>query len=80
MAYTESESRSILQGMEGSETRNILLPNGGTLHVTMTDQFIVALRNHFKLAADERIEDDHIRMFIFGAVKGALDKAEAESQ
>lgn len=66
--------------MEGSETRDIALPQGGTLRVTMSDQFITTLRSHFKLGADEQIHDDHVRMFIFGAVKGALDKAENEAK
>lgn len=64
--------------MKDSETRNILLPQGGTLHITMTDHFKIAVRNQFGLMPNDPIEDDHIRMFLFGAVKNALDKAEGE--
>jgi len=59
-----------------NNSRNIELPNGGTLHIDMTDQFMIVLRNYFKLSVDDYIQDDHIRMFMFGAVKTALDKVE----
>jgi hypothetical protein len=62
--------------MDGSETRSIELPQGGTLEITMGDKFNLVLRKHFNLSSDAKIEDDHIRMFLFGAVKNALDKAE----
>ena len=64
--------------MEASETRLISLPQGGTLEVSMTDQFKIAVRNHFSLEPDVCLDDDHIRMYIFGAVKTAIDKAEEE--
>ncbi len=58
------------------ETRNITLPQGGTLEVTMTQEFIDKLRQHFGLFGDQPIEDDQIRMFVWGAFNGAIDKAE----
>ena len=58
--------------------RNIKLPKGGELEVSLTDEFLQALRNHFSLSDDEDIHDDHIRMFIFSSTKLALDKAEKD--
>ena len=60
------------------EIRTIKLPGDrGILEVTMTPQFITELRKRFMLADDQPVEDDHIRMFVWGAVKNAIDKAEA---
>lgn len=66
--------------MESIETRDIILPQGGVLNVTMTERFRDVLRRHFKLADDAVIEDDHVRMYMFGAVKSALEKSESERQ
>ena len=64
--------------MEVSETRYIELPQGGTFEVAMTGQFMKILRDHFHLEPIEHISDEYIRMYIFGAVKTALDKAESK--
>lgn len=61
------------------ETRSIELPrNGGTLDVSMTPEFRARIQKHFGLAEGQHVDDDLIRMFIYGSCKSALDKAEAE--
>ena len=59
--------------------RNINLPSGEHLEVDMTDKFFDVVRQHFMLSANSEVSDDHIRMYIWGAFKNALDKAEKES-
>lgn len=61
-----------------TETRLITLPKGGTLELTVMPGFYDRVRLHFGLAADAPVDNDHLRMFVFGAFKGAVDKAEEE--
>lgn len=63
-----------------AETRFIPLPRGGTLELTVMPGFYDRVRNHFGLASDVPVDDDHLRMFVFGAFKTAVDKAEKELQ
>jgi len=61
-----------------TETRIIVLPKGGSLELTLSPGFYDRVRLHFGLASDAPVDDDHLRMFVFGAFKGAVDKAEEE--
>ena len=61
-----------------SETRLIPLPKGGTLELEVRPGFYERVRLHFGLAEGVHVDDDHLRMFVFGALKGAVDKAEGE--
>jgi hypothetical protein len=61
------------------ETRSIKLPRGETLELTIEPGFYDKVRQHFQLQITDVVTDDHIRMFVFGAVKGAIDKAEKGS-
>ena len=56
--------------------KNIALPKGGTLEVDITPQFLEVVRKHFELSATSSVNDDHIRMYIWGAFKNAFEKAE----
>lgn len=60
----------------GFEKRNIKLPKGGELEVSLTNEFLQAVRLHFSLSENESVEDDHIRMFIFSSTQNAFEKAE----
>ena len=61
------------------ENRDIVLPKGGVLQVSMTQQFIEKVQTHFGLGKAIKPSDEHVRMFIFGATKSALDSVETES-
>ena len=61
------------------ETRIISLPKGGDLEVSLTPEFLEGLKNHFELDSASKVTDDHIRMFIYGATKNALDEAEYDT-
>lgn len=56
------------------ETRNIELPKGGIFELQMTQEFLAIVRKHFELSDDAEIGEDHLRMFIYGACKTAIDK------
>jgi hypothetical protein len=58
------------------EKLNIDLPAGGNLEVHVTPDFITKIQLHFDLISPNEVTDDHIRMFIYGSVKNAVDKAE----
>lgn len=60
------------------ETRDIPLPKGGTLTVEMTQAFIDRLRSRFGLLTDEPLDDDHVRMFVWGSFDAAVTKVEQE--
>jgi hypothetical protein len=60
---------------ELNETRKIVLPKGGELEITLSNEFLWKLSNHFMIPVKE-VTDDHIRMFVWGATKTAIEKAE----
>lgn len=63
-----------------TETRSIALPKGGTLDVEIMPGFYDVIRKRFNLSSDEAINDDHIRMFVFGSFKTAIDKVEVQGE
>ena len=54
------------------EKRNIFLPNGKNLEVEVTPKFLEIVSSHFGVSSPN---DDHIRAYIWGALKNAIDKA-----
>tara|TARA_R110002060_G_scaffold67166_2_gene75941 strand:+ start:615 stop:836 length:222 start_codon:yes stop_codon:yes gene_type:complete len=60
------------------ETKIITLPNGSNLEITCTSDFYKKVREHFNLKDNASISDDHVRIFVHGACKVAIDKAEKE--
>ena len=56
--------------------KNIPLPKGGTLEVDVTQKFLDIVRSHFGIPSNQQVDDDHIRMYVWGAFKNAVDKAE----
>lgn len=58
------------------EQKDISLPKGGTLNVEYSDQFITLVHEWAKLEIGEEVTDYHIRTYIYGAMKNAIDKEE----
>jgi hypothetical protein len=58
------------------ETRIIHLPKGGDLEVQLTSRFLDAVATAFEIPSPAEVTDDHIRMYVYGAFKNALDKAQ----
>jgi len=56
--------------------KNIVLPKGGTLEVDITPQFLQIVQKHFELSNISSVEDEHLKMYIWGAFKNAIDKSE----
>ena len=56
------------------EQRNIRLPNGKILEVEFKAGFLDKIREAFDLSLEEKVTDDHIRMFFYGSLKNAVDK------
>ena len=65
--------------IENPISRSISLPGGGVLEVDATPEFLEVVRQHFELSNVDDVRNDHIRMYIYGACKGAIDKAEKEA-
>jgi hypothetical protein len=64
----------------GMIKKNIQLPKGGTLELAVTPKFLDVVRSHFNVSATDAVGDDYIRMYIWGAFKNAIDKAEKENR
>ena len=60
------------------ETRKIPVLGGQILEVQMTQRFIDHLRQHFGIFGDQRLEDDHVKSYVLGAVDTAVAKAELD--
>jgi len=60
------------------EARKINLPKGETLEIEMDPKFLSYVARHFGLPGTSAVKDDHIRMFIWGATKNAIDKSEKQ--
>jgi hypothetical protein len=57
-------------------TRIITLPRGGKLEIEMDPTFLDHVCRHFGLSAHSEVTDAHLRMFIWGATKNAIDNVE----
>jgi hypothetical protein len=62
--------------MSDMTKKNIQLPKGGVLEVDVTPKFLDAIRSHFNIPTSQPVADDYIRMYIWGAFKNAVDKAD----
>jgi hypothetical protein len=58
------------------ENKQIKLPNGNTLELSITPAFLEKVAQQFSFNSAQDVTDDHIRLYLFGALKTALDKAE----
>ena len=56
------------------KNKDIKLPKGGTLNIEYTDKFMSVVREWAKLDDGEDVTDYHVRMYIYGAMKNAIDK------
>jgi len=65
-----------METQESMIKKNIPLPKGGSLEVDVTQKFLDVVRSHFEVPNEQQVSDDHIRMYIWGALKNAVDKAE----
>ena len=59
--------------------RDVKLPQGGVLDLQYTDKFISIVREWAKLDPDEKVTDYHIRNYLYGAMKNAIDKDNNDS-
>jgi hypothetical protein len=57
------------------ETRYVKLSQGNVLEVQLTQRLLDAIKMQFGIN-DDHVSDDHVRMFMWGSIKSALDKAE----
>jgi hypothetical protein len=58
--------------------KSIRLPSGATLEVDVMPGFLEAVASRFSLAGPSSVSDDHIRLYLCGALKNAIDRAENE--
>jgi len=63
-----------------TETREIPVRDNNVLEVKMTQKFIDRVRARCGLSADQPLENDHIRMYLFGAINTAVARAELGMQ
>jgi hypothetical protein len=59
--------------MNTESIKLIKLPNGNTLEVSIFPGFLEKVKEHFSLRNIEEVNDDHVRMYIYGAFKSAID-------
>ena len=57
--------------------KTIYLPKGGELEVELTPRFLDAIAKSFEITNHEDITDDHMRMFIYGAFKNAIENVDS---
>lgn len=58
------------------ETRRISVQGDQFLEVQMTQQFIDRVKQHFGLFGNQPLDDDQIRMYVWGAFNTAVTNAE----
>jgi len=59
-----------------AQVRLIPLPKGEVLELTIHPGFLERVRKHFGMAPDQDVDDEHLRMFVYGAFKNAIDKVD----
>jgi len=60
------------------ENKQIKLPNGNTLELSVTPAFLEKVAQQFSFDSAHDVTDEHIRAYLFGALKTAIDKAEKD--
>ena len=60
------------------EIREIMLPKGACLKISMTSEFKKRVRKQFNLSEDDNVSDEYVKMFFYGAVHNAVTEAERE--
>jgi hypothetical protein len=60
------------------ETKNVALPQGGALEIQLTQKMIDLIKAQFSLMPEESINDNHIKMFMLGTLKNAIENAEKD--
>jgi len=68
-----------MQNTQFVETRCVNLPKGGVLEIQLTQEILERIKYQFGLDSTQVITDDHVRMFLWGTVNSAVDKAEREA-
>lgn len=66
------------QGQQLDQTCKIELQNGSILEVEMTQAFLDRVRMQFDMPSNTIVDHEHIKMFVYGAFKNAIDKAEGK--
>lgn len=61
------------------ETRKFTLPKGGEVEFDIMPGFYEKVRQQFKLDDGVRPSDEHLRMFLFGAVNDAIKKQSGDA-
>ncbi len=56
------------------ETRTIET-RAGALVIEMTQSFVDRVRSHFNVGPEVPLADDHLKMYVWGAVNSAVTKA-----
>jgi hypothetical protein len=67
-----------MQDTQFIDVRNVELPRGGTMEVQLTQDMIGRISCQFNVP-ESSITDEHVRMFLWGAIKNAIEKAELDS-
>ena len=59
--------------MQDPEVKKIKLSSGSVLEVSIYPGFLDKVKEHFGLTSVSSVDDDHIRLYIYDAFKGAID-------
>jgi len=61
------------------EDRVVNLPNGLDMDVSVTQEFLQLLTDHFQLADTSKVTNDHVRIYLAEALRSAVQKAESKN-
>ena len=60
------------------EIRHIALPKGGKMEVRLTQVILDRIREQFQIPVSECVNDDYVRMYIWGSVNSAVAQEQAK--
>jgi len=47
---------------------------GGDIEIDASEEFLERIRVHFGLTDTDSVKDDHVRLFVCGSIKSAIDR------
>jgi|TARA_E500000331_G_scaffold143364_1_gene139755 hypothetical protein len=61
------------------EERKIDLPNGSSLEVSLTSEFLEIVKNHFSLESTAEVTDGHVQHYLAESLRSAIQKEESKA-
>jgi hypothetical protein len=61
---------------QDSKLQNTFISKSKNLEVEVTPKFVEIVKKYFNLPSSDEVSNEHIKLYVMGALKTAVDRAE----